>query len=203
MRLAKTLKIGYESKEKQEKKMGRRGYTRDNELSNGDHQAYINKKTGKLLFNITGSHNLKDAVTDGYLAFGGLKNTSRYKTADSALKKAKEKYKPTNVSVVGHSLGGSIAGLISSKSDRVTTLDKGATFGSRIRSNENGFRTSGDAVSILNSNSKRMTTLKNDNQKESLVGNALGGITGGIFNKGIDAYKAHDINNIKNEKIFV
>jgi uncharacterized alpha/beta hydrolase family protein len=117
MRLAKTLKIGYESKEKQEKKMERRGYTRDNELSNGDHQAYINKNNGKLLFNVTGSHNLKDAITDGYLAFGGLKNTSRYKTADAALKKAKEKYNPTNVSVVGHSLGGSIAGLISSKSD--------------------------------------------------------------------------------------
>jgi hypothetical protein len=31
MRLAKTLKIGYESKEKQEKKMGRRGYVRDSE----------------------------------------------------------------------------------------------------------------------------------------------------------------------------
>jgi hypothetical protein len=48
-----------------------------------------------------------------------------------------------------------------------------------------------------------MTTLKNDNQKGSLIGNVLGGITGGIFNKAIDAYKAHDINNIKNEKIFV
>jgi hypothetical protein len=203
MKLAKALKIGYMDKNQQEKKMSKRGYVRDNELSSGDHQAYINKKNGKLLFNVTGSHNLSDAVTDGYLAFGGLKNTKRYKEADKMLKKAKEKYHPTSTSVIGHSLGGSIAGLISSKSDHVTTLDKGATIGSRIRSNENGFRTAGDAVSVLNSNSKRMTTLKNDNKKGSLVGNVLGGITGGIFNRAIDAYKAHDINNIKNEKIFV
>jgi hypothetical protein len=85
MRLAKTLKIGYESKEKQEKKMGRRGYVRDSELSSGNHQAYYSKNNGKLLFNVTGSHNFSDFITDGYLAFGGLKNTSRYKTADSAL----------------------------------------------------------------------------------------------------------------------
>ena len=63
MKLANTLRIGYKSKEIQEKRMGKKGYERDNELSSGDHQAYINKKTGKLLFKVTGTHNLKDVVT--------------------------------------------------------------------------------------------------------------------------------------------
>ena len=191
MKLANTLKIGYKSKEIQEKRMGKKGYERDNELSSGDHQAYINKKTGKLLFNVTGTHNLKDVVTDGFLALGGIKNTTRYKEADKMLKKAKEKYNPTSVSVTGHSLGGSIAGLIASKSDSVKTLDKGATIGSRIRSNENAFRSAGDAVSVLNANSKRMTTIDNPNSnifKNGIVGQAL---------------QSHDIKNIRDKQIFI
>jgi hypothetical protein len=203
MRLAKTLKIGYESKEKQEKKMGRRGYVRDNELSSGNHQAYYNKNTKKLLFNVTGTHNFSDVITDGYLAFGGLKNTSRYKTADTALKKAKEKYNPINTSVVGHSLGGSIAGLISSKNDKVTTLDGGYTIGQKTRSNNKAFRTDGDAVSILGANATHMMTLKNDNKdKYAKIGSNYG-LGGAIAGKLIDTYNAHDINNVKNEKIFV
>ena len=56
-----------------------------------------------------------------------------------------------------------------------------------MRSNEQAFRTSGDAVSILNANSKRMTTLQNKNK----TGIAI-----------VDAYKAHDLKNIKNVDIF-
>jgi hypothetical protein len=182
------------NKDKQESKMGKRGYVRDNELSSGDHQAYFNKKTGKLLFNVVGTHNLNDVVTDGYLALGGLKSTNRYKEADKMLTKAKEKYKPTSTSVIGHSLGGSIAGLIASKSDDVKTLDKGATIGSRIRSNENAYRSSGDAVSLLNSGSKRMTTLANPSL--GIVNTIKNGIVKQVV-------KNHDIDNIKNEKIFI
>jgi hypothetical protein len=194
MKLYKALKIGYMNKDKQESKMGKRGYVRDNELSSGDHQAYFNKKTGKLLFNVAGTHNLNDVVTDGYLALGGLKSTNRYKEADKMLTKAKEKYKPTSTSVIGHSLGGSIAGLIASKSDDVKTLDKGATIGSRIRSNENAYRSSGDAVSLLNSGSKRMTTLANPSL--GIVNTIKNGIVKQVV-------KNHDIDNIKNEKIFI
>jgi hypothetical protein len=191
IKLDKALKIGYMSKEKQEKKMGRRGYIRDNELSSGDHQAYYNPQTKKLLFNVTGTHDVADVVTDAYLAAGGLKNTTRYKEADKMLKKAKDKYHVTSADVTGHSLGGSIAGLISSKNDNVKTLDKGATIGSRIRSNENAYRSSGDVVSLLNSGSTRMKTLKNKNS--NLLANGLVGQT----------FKAHDIDNIKDDNIFV
>jgi hypothetical protein len=193
MKLANALKIGYKSKEYQEQKMAKRGYVRDNDLSSVNHQAYYNKKKDKLLFNVKGTnpYDINDYITDGYLAFGGIKNTSRYKEADKMLTKAKEKYNPTSVSVIGHSLGGSIAGLIASKNDHVITLDKGATIGTRTRSNEDAYRTSGDVISILNSGSKRMITLENPNSnilKNGIIGQAL---------------QSHDIKNIKDKQIFI
>ena len=58
-----------------------------------------------------------------------------------------------------------------------------------MRSNETAYRTSGDAVSLLNTNSKRMTTLKNPNFKTGFLG--------------VDALKAHDLSNIKDKNIFI
>ena len=40
----------------------------------------------------------------------------------------------------GHSLGGTIAGYIGGKGDTVKTLDKGATIGQKVRSNEKAYR---------------------------------------------------------------
>jgi putative lipase involved disintegration of autophagic bodies len=100
------------------------------------------------------------------------------------LKIARDRYKPSNVSVTGHSLGGSVAGYISSKNDKVLTLDKGETIGQKVRNNENALRTSGDLVSLLNSNSKNMTTLKNPNYSTGIMP--------------IDILNAHNVDNIKN-----
>ena len=69
------------------------------------------------------------------------------------------------------------------------SLDKGATFGQKTRSNETAFRTEGDAVSALNANSKRMTTLRNPNWKTGIAP--------------LDAYISHDVDNIKGSKIFI
>jgi hypothetical protein len=57
---------------------------------------------------VTGSHK-------GYLATGKLKNATRHKVADKMLKIARDRYKPSNASVMGHSLAASIAGYISNK----------------------------------------------------------------------------------------
>ena len=43
-----------------------------------------------MLVNVAGTHNLKDVITDVNLAFGNLKNTSRYKEAKKVLEKAKK-----------------------------------------------------------------------------------------------------------------
>ena len=49
-----------------------------------------------------------------------------------------------------------------------------------MKSNEEGLRTSGDVVSLLNMNSKHMKTINNHS---------------------LDPLKSHDINNIKNKNI--
>jgi hypothetical protein len=191
MNLSDVLAVGYKNQEQQQKYFSDNNYIRDNQLSTADNQAYYNKDENKLLFNVTGSHKVSDfLITDPLLALGGLKYTDRYKQSDKLLKLAKQKYQPTKTSVVGHSLGGSIAGLIGTGDD-VFTLDKGATIGTRTRSNETSYRTAGDLVSLLSSGSKRVKTLANSNQN--------------YFNNGLlgQAYQAHDIKNIKNSKIFV
>jgi hypothetical protein len=119
-----------------------------------------------------------------------LKKTDRYKEARNTLNEAKKKYSvhgdiKTNIN--GHSLGGAISGYIANKKDNVYTLDKGVTIGQKIRSNENAFRTSGDAVSIFNSGSKNMKTLNNYNKSSGFVGT--------------DILKAHNVDNIKNNNI--
>ena len=68
--------------------------------------------TGRFL---TGTHDLKDWVTNAYLAAGKLIDTNRHVPADNGLKKVKLKY---GVSIYGHSLGGTIAGYIGEKGDR-------------------------------------------------------------------------------------
>jgi dienelactone hydrolase len=132
---------------------------------------------------------MADIGTDLYLAVGKLKDTNRYKEADKTLKAAKQKYNPETTSVAGHSLGGSIASYAASKNDKVTTLDKGATIAQKTRSNEQALRTQGDIVSLLNANSKHMTTLKNPNYRTGV--------------RVYDALNAHNVSNIKDSGILI
>ena len=141
---------------------------------------------------MTGSHKLSDIGTDIYLAAGHIKDTNRYKKADSTLKAAKEKYKGANTTVTGHSLGGTIASYIGSGSDKVIGVDGGQTIGQRTRGNTTAYRSSGDVVSLLGSGNTRMKTLKTKGLTSAYL---KGGLIGGIL-------KSHDINNIKG-KVFV
>jgi hypothetical protein len=187
LQLYDVLKVGYDDANKQEHTLQKFGYERDKDLSSGNHQAYYNKTNNKLLFNVTGTHNVSDWITDGYLAAGHLKDTTRYKEADKMLKNAKNKYNPTETSVVGHSLGSSIAQGIGSKSDKITTLDGGFTIGQKARGTH--YRTSGDIVSLLGARAKHTTTLKNPNWKTGILP--------------IDVLRAHNVDNIKSKSIFI
>ena len=72
-----------------------KNYILDDKLSNDNQQVYVDrKKNNKLLFSITGTrlNKLQDLGTDLYLAAGKLKDTNRYKEAESTLQKAKKKY---------------------------------------------------------------------------------------------------------------
>ena len=177
MDLHDVLKNGYSKHEKG----NINGYELDKELSNGNQQVYFNKEKNKLHYKVNGTRNLGDWITDAIALTGNLKNTSRYKQADITLKKAKDKYKINNASISAHSLGGAITSLISKKDDKVYTLDKYG-LGNKIKSNEQAFRTSGDIVSILNSNSKNMKTINNG---------------------GLNFIANHNVDKIKNKKIFI
>ena len=189
MDLHKVLKNSYASRKKQKKAFLKDGYRYDKFLSNDNEQVYYNPNNKKLSMSVAGTHNLSDFGTDIWLAGGLLKNTSRYKEAESTLKRAKQKYDVKNATLAAHSLGGAISQYIASKGDQVYTLDKGATIGQKTRSNEKAYRTSGDLISILNANSTRMKTLKNPQIR-----------TGNVIK---DAYNAHNVDNIKNENIMI
>ena len=180
------LKASYGDRQSSDK-LKSAGYVYDSMLSNGNQKVFANPKTKKILFNVAGSHNLADWVTDGYLLAGKLKDTNRYKEADAKLKMAKTKYAGYDVSVTGHSLGSTIGQQIASKgSDKFFGLDGGFTVGKKVSDNKNfhNYRTSGDLVSLLGSGSKNMTTLRNNNWLK-------------------DPISSHNVDNIKNEQIFV
>jgi hypothetical protein len=203
-----TLKNSYADKKTQKKQMKQYGYYRDKQLSNENQQVYYKPDERKVLLSVTGTHNLADWGTDAYgVAAGNLKDTNRYKEADSALNKAKAKYGVDKATIAGHSLGGSISQYIASPKDQVYTLDKGATIGQGTRSNENAYRSAGDAVSALNAGSTRMKTIPNQQgflgqHKYALLG-SLAGPYGTLAGAAYDAYTAHDVDNIKNEKIYI
>jgi hypothetical protein len=165
-----------------------KGYYIDKKLSNDNQQVLYNPTSKKLLYNIAGTHNLKDWGTDAYLLAGKLKETNRYKEADNTLKLAKQKYGINSATVTGHSLGSSIGNFISKPEDKFYGLDAGYTFGQKTRDyggNHQNFRTAGDLVSVLGAGrNDSLKTLKNSNWLK-------------------DPLTAHNVENIKNEKIFV
>lgn len=170
----------------------KQGYQYDKELSNHNQQVYFNPDSKKMLVSVAGTHNLRDWGTDAWLAFGGLKSTNRYKEAKDVLNRARQKYNPSETSVSGHSLGGSIAQGIASKDDKVYALDSGYTIGQKTRSHNGNFqhfRTAGDAVSLLSEGAKNMKTLQNPNRNTGIMA--------------LDALKAHDVKNISNSNIYI
>lgn len=74
-----TLRVGYlPSETKQGQEMAKFGYVIDKKLSNDNQQVYYNPETKKLLYNVTGSHNLTDWVnSDLKLALGIRKNEGK------------------------------------------------------------------------------------------------------------------------------
>ena len=190
VKLYDALKASYGSRDQQKNAFKNQGYVFDSDLSKINEQVYYNPKEKKLLYTVKGTNpfSLQDLGTDLYLATGNLKSTNRYKEAKDVFEKAKKRYNPQQTTLAGHSLGGLVQ-YIGGKNDKIYTLDKGAIFGQRTRSNETAYRTSGDLVSLLSANNKRMNTLNNPNL-----------ITGNVF---IDGLNAHNVDNIKNKNIYI
>jgi hypothetical protein len=182
------LQASYGDK-KGEDALRKAGYKYDSMLSSHKQKVWINPQTKKILFNVAGSHNVRDfVITDVALALGGLKYTPRYWSADNTLKEAKKKYQGFDVSVTGHSLGSTIGQQIASKGngDKFYGLDGGFTLGQKLSDNKNfhNYRVEGDVVSGVGAYNPNMTTIKNKG-----------------FWKG--PILSHGLHHIKNEKIYV
>jgi len=195
MDLHKVIKNSYAKKKDQKNAFKDKGYVYDEQLSNKNNAIYYNPETKKVMHSVKGTNpfSAKDLYTDAMLSMGMLKKTDRYKDSHKKLRQAKEKYGTDTADIVGHSMGASISSYIGDKNkDKVYTLDKASTFGQKSRNNEKAYRTKGDMVSILNKNSKNMTTLQNPNPASNY---------GGILGKAYDTLKAHNVDNIKNSGI--
>lgn len=167
--LYRAINASYKDHSTREKALKSEGYVYDKELSNDNQQIYYNAEKQKVINTVAGTHNLRDVITDGYIITGGLKHTSRYREADRVLKKAKEKYSPKETTVIGHSLGGTIASDIGGAEDKIITYNSGASFGKTIRKNETSIHTTGDPISFLGESNHRLKfTLDNPHSTKHL-----------------------------------
>jgi hypothetical protein len=137
--------------------------------------------------------------------FGGFKDTDRYKQADETLKLAKAKYAPAETSITGHSLGGRIVQDIAKSNDKVYALDAGSTIGQSVKSGPNRqiYRTAGDVVSGTTAWNPAVKTLANPHTSKILPALLSADPKKIAVAGAIDAYNAHNVENIKGSNIFV
>lgn len=137
--------------------------------------------------------------------FGGFKDTDRYKQADQTLKAAKAKYGPAETAITGHSLGGRIVQDIAKKDDKVYALDAGSTIGQTVKGGPNRqvYRTAGDVVSATTAWNPAVKTLANPHTSKLLPALFTRSAPQIGVAAAIDAYNAHNIENIKGSDIFV
>lgn len=142
------LKASYMPQKDAKKRMEKKGYGYDDQLSTMNTKVFV--KDGKPVVVHRGTTTLKDVVDDGLLALGLEKYGFRHKNAQRITRKAEEKYKQS-ADAVGHSLGGSLAEKSGAKGD-VITFNKGSglrDIGKKNKDNQLDITTKGDAVSLL------------------------------------------------------
>lgn len=192
LKLYKALKLSYEPNERRRAKVLKRfGYKYDYDLSSPEHVVAYNPFSKDLLYVPRGtelqsrSHAYEnpDIQTDLLLGVGGLKQTKRWESENNALLKAKKKYDENRTVLAGHSLSGAIVNEL--PRDAKDTV---ITYNSPIIKSSGGshYRTSGDVFSAFNTD---ITTLPNENRSS--------------FNPVNNLLKAHNLENIKQQPIFL
>jgi hypothetical protein len=128
------------------------GYQMDKELSGNRFQAYYHPENDHLVTVHRGTNSVHDWITDLKLGLFNSKSGKRFDHAKTQQKKAEEKYKTKNISVLGHSLGSTIAQENGKNANEVITLNKPTTFydyGKKPKKNQFDIKTNLDPVSAL------------------------------------------------------
>lgn len=144
--LKKIIKNGY-----QEDKLNNiNDYQLDNELSGERVQVYHNPKTNHTIVNHRGTKGVQDVITDMKLLFGN-KSSKRFQHSKDVSDKAHEKYKNSEITQVGHSLGAQLAKEAKVKHNDETITYNGATtpldLFNKQQDNEYNIRTYLDPIS--------------------------------------------------------
>lgn len=176
------MKASYETQADAEKRMSKKGYTYDKDLSSMESKVFVNKR-GKPVIVQRGSTRLSDWAEDGLIAVGLGSLGNRQKKAIELNKKVEQKYgKP--VDAVGHSLAGRLIENSGAKGN-IITYNKAAGLGDIGKSfskKQLDIKTSEDLPSLLsNTQYHNVEVVK---QKEHSI------------NPFKEVFEAHDIDNL-------
>lgn len=133
------------------------GWEKDLELSNVDRTVYHKGGKAKVSYSgtrITSKHKWRDLGTDALVAIGAQDVSSRFKNSTKTANLAIAKYGKENVSLTGHSLGGSLAQHVSRKTGLKATGFSAAMSPvdlarKRTYSNFHSVSTSADPISLV------------------------------------------------------
>ena len=85
-------------------------------IAEDEDQVAYRDDAGRVKIGIRGTSNLGDVMTDVNVLRGKkLEDTERYKKSESFVNKIRDQYKPSDISLSGHSLGGGIVNALSKK----------------------------------------------------------------------------------------
>ena len=164
-KVAKLIDLSYAKDKKSTKR-----FKVDKKYTNDKHTVVNDRKTGRkaIIFKGTNPTDLRDIRSDLALAVGQQKRDTRFKNSKSITEKvrkaSKREGRGSKLTVIGHSLGGSLAEYSGKKKDKIITVNKGAgidQIGKRIGKNQTDYRSKYDAVSalsLLNKGPKKKST---------------------------------------------
>lgn len=133
------------------------GWQRDIELSNVDRSVYHKNGKAKVAYSgtrIGGKNKWRDLGTDILIGIGAQDASSRFKNSTKTANLAIAKYGKENVSLTGHSLGGSLSQYVSRKTGLKATGFSAAMSPidlarKRTYSNFHSVSTSADPISLI------------------------------------------------------
>lgn len=149
--LKNLIEASYQRNKKANEIGNKSGYHLDESLSNSEHKVFTDDQ-GNPYVSFTGSRKFSDWLNDGLLAVGLESLSPRFFTSKELMDRVHYKYNNKPTTVVGHSLGGSLAEYSSNKNDKVYTVNKGvglSGIGKHITNNQTDIRNITDPVSML------------------------------------------------------